>query len=84
MKYILILAIAATSATGCSTLNRDDYSPGTADKDEFTRDAAKCEMIASQSSHSGGMGGVAGSLSQRDTYDRVFDPCMRSKGYIKK
>lgn len=70
--------------TSCSTLKVTDYDQGAAPQDQFEREAAACEMEASRSQSMDGMGGLAGITSYYESYDRVFDPCMRSKGYKKK
>lgn len=61
-----------------------DYDPAQAPAERFARDSAECEMVAAQSQNTGGLPGAWGVLTFREKRNRVYDPCMRAKGYPRK
>lgn len=81
MKKLIVFTLLLSS---CSTLKSKDYEQGSIPQDQFDKDSASCEMEAAKNQSSDGMSGMAGIASLSETYDKVFDPCMRSKGYKKK
>jgi len=58
-----------------------DYRRGKATLEQFEMDGAACEMAGEQRRSMDGMGGLAGIAQYHGSFDRVFDACMRSKGY---
>lgn len=80
MKKLILLSLVLI---GCSTLKVQDYNRGQTPESQFQREAADCEMKGEQSRTNGGYGGIAGSSEYLESFNRVFDACMRSKGYSK-
>ena len=69
---------------GCSSFSEetsDAFAPGTASPEQFSRDSAACEMSAGGRQSMDGMGGMAGIAQYYASYNKVYDPCMRAKGY---
>lgn len=66
--------------TAC-TYDAADYAhPGT-ETAAFQKDAAACEADAYAAQNTSGMGGLGGVVSMSESYNNVYDACMRSKGY---
>jgi hypothetical protein len=78
------LVLVALSMSACGTLSHKDYDRGPAEESQFMKDSAQCEMEAERSRSSRGYGGLTGAAYMKETYDKIYDPCMRSKGYQKK
>ena len=68
----VLLLLAGCASTGA------DYK-GAPDSD-----VAACELESEKSRTGGGYGGAIGVASYYESYNRVFDACMRSKGYAKR
>lgn len=83
MRSIAILALAV-SLVACASQPAGDYLIGDALPETFEQQAADCEMRAEQSRTMYGMGGFAGIAAYYGSYNRVFDACMRAKGFHRK
>lgn len=86
MKFAIVLVLVF-AICGCSSFsNRTiaDYDPMTASQKQFAMDSAWCEMEGEKSRTMDGMGGLAGIASHYESFNRVYDACMRSKGYPRK
>ncbi len=86
-KSILISLISIASLSGCtsfSNLDSSAFDKGAIPDKQFTTESAQCEMEGEKSRTMGGMGGLAGTSSYYETFNRVYDACMRSKGYTRK
>lgn len=77
-------AVLALLLAGCATAGPANYEPGKVAPEQFARDSAACEMAAAQSQTMGGYTGAMAVASYYDSYNRVYDPCMRAKGYARK
>lgn len=75
--------LLAAALAACATLGHDDYDRART-LDQFARDSAECEMLAAESRNAGGLTGALGFFAFLDKRDRVYDPCMRAKGYARK
>jgi len=70
--FAAIIALS-TAVSGCSTLQ---YDQGSVSPAQFEKDKAFCEMEANKT--------VAGREDAHgEIYGSVYDPCMRSKGYVR-
>jgi hypothetical protein len=79
----LAIVVLAAVLAGCASYKAGDYRHTDPDE-QFARESAGCEMAGEQSRTSGGYGGLTGVASRSESYNRVFDACMRSKGYTRK
>ncbi len=80
----VIFGLSVLVLAGCasfSELRSEMYEQGGTSDNIFDRDSADCEMKGAENQSVGGMGGLAGVASYYETYNRVYDACMRSKGY---
>lgn len=80
-RHACLYAIAAATS-GCATFTdykADQYGQGVND-----REAAACEMQAEQSRTNHGYDGLIGSGYMHESFNRVYDACMRAKGYQRK
>jgi uncharacterized protein YceK len=88
MKFTILTVLAHSFAiSGCSSFsNRTsaDYDPVSATQQQFAMDSAWCELEGEKSRSTDGMGGLAGIASHYESFNRVYDACMRSKGYPRK
>jgi hypothetical protein len=86
-KSILASFITITMLSGCasfSNLDSSAFEKGNTLEKQFITDSAQCEMEGEKSRTMGGMGGLAGIASYHETFNRVYDACMRAKGYARK
>ena len=77
-------ALLALALAGCGSFTyrtTEQYDPGGASAELYQREGAQCEMAAYQSRSSQGFGGLAGAANMVDSFNTVFDACMRAKGY---
>lgn len=79
----VVVSLALSSLAGCASYKAGDYRHADSDE-QFARESAACEMAGEQSRTTGGYGGLTGIASRSESYGRVFDACMRSKGYTRK
>ncbi len=80
---ILFLIFLANAA--CTTLKPKHYNPPrnlSAQQQPLLE--AECEQVGAQNQSTNGLQGLAGTLEYTASYDRAFDACMRSKGFVKK
>lgn len=71
------------SLTGCASAPIA-YEKADVSADQQTADSAACEMEGEKNRTFGGMGGLAGIVTYNESFNRVYDACMRSKGYAAK
>lgn len=86
MKKIILATVVLLTLSACATtLKKEQYSRGDANESEFNKQAAQCEMESHRSKNSGGYGpgSTMEMVSKRNSYNEVFDACMRSKGFSK-
>ena len=76
--------IATTGCASLSNLDSEAFQQGDIQKKQFITDSAQCEMEGEKNRTMGGLGGLAGVMSSYETFNRVYDACMRSKGYSRK
>jgi hypothetical protein len=72
----LLPALGLIFLFGCASASIDNYDRGGAAADQFERDGAACEMESIRAKAAQQDGWVAQSLGRK-----MFDACMRSKGY---
>lgn len=65
--------------TGCTTIAAKDFDHGSSSDQQFAKDAAGCEMVGDE--HRSVDIALWGAPV---SYNRLFDECMRSKGYARK
>lgn len=78
--------MAVFTLSGCATtLKKEQYSRGDMSAQEFSKQAAQCEMESLRSKNTGGYApdSAMAEVSKRNSYNEVFDSCMRSKGFSK-
>ena len=73
--------LVLTSCTSFSELKSDMYMQAQSSNEKFSRESADCEMKGANKQTMGGMGGLAGIASHYESYNKVYDACMRSKGF---
>lgn len=77
MNRILIL-VGITLLSGCaSALTKHDYARGPSSDQQFDKDSAACELEATE--HRKNV-----TNWEREGFNAIYDPCMRSKGYARK
>ena len=84
---IFMSFLSITALSGCasfSNLDSSAFEKGDIPDKQFTTESAQCEMEGEKSRSVGGMGGLAGMASYYETFNRVYDACMRAKGYNRK
>lgn len=83
--WIAILLVAILSACASfSDFRAEHYDRRDTPESQFIKDSTACELEGEKNRSTGGMGGLAGVASYHETFNRVFDACMRSKGYARK
>ena len=73
----ILYTLAFLALSSCAHTAADYYREGVTEED-LAKDSAACEMAAE--SHANG----AGAFVRSGIYNKMFDPCMRSKGYKRK
>jgi hypothetical protein len=79
----LCLCVAVIVA-GCSSVgahSANDYEPGSVPMPKFTKDSAVCERQAEADQKNIGLGPL--DVTQ-NTFNRMYDACMRASGYAPK
>lgn len=76
--------VAALLVAGCASHAPPVFDRGPTPPDIFARESAACEMSGESSRTTGGLPGIFGAMSYEDSFNRVYDACMRSKGYTRK
>jgi hypothetical protein len=77
--------LAALFVAGCAHKPVEgDYIRGDTPATQFIRDAAGCELMAETGHSSQGYDGLTGVVALNNSYARIYDACMRSKGYPRK
>lgn len=80
----ILLAVLLSACASFSNFRAEDYDRRDTPESQFVKDSAACELEGEKSRSTGSMGGMAGVASYYETFNRVFDACMRSKGYRRK
>ena len=80
MRFLFLIFLFFT---GCAS-QQLAFRSGDTPKKQFRMDVADCEMKGEQNRSTDGMGGLAGILAYDESFERVYDACMRSKGYEKR
>ena len=75
----LVLAVAACTSMNARTTA--DYDQGSVTTPQFNRDFAACEKQAEASAKEFGYGPYD---PTHGAYNRMFDMCMRTSGYLRK
>lgn len=86
-NLILMSFVSITVLSGCasfSNLDSSAFQKGNIPDKQFIADSAQCEMEGEKSRNTSGMGGLAGITSYYETFNRVYDACMRAKSYTRK
>lgn len=73
------VALAACAAT--PALTAEDYDPGSTPRARFLDNAHMCEQQAEADHKRFGMGPMD---PTHGTFNRMYDACMRSSGYVRK
>lgn len=76
LPYAISLMLA-----GCAGGSQSDFQQGAAALDQFNRDSAECELRGEENRTAGGYYGLIGVASYSESYAKVYDACMRAKGY---
>ena len=86
MRSLAILS-ALLLLTACASFRSQtssDFDRGNTPIDQFTRESAACEADGEKRRSMDGLGGLAGIAQMYGSFNRVYDACMRSKGYTRK
>lgn len=84
MRGYLLTAAALALAACAGNLRADSFDPGAAPPAQFQRDSALCEMEGEKNRSTGGYGGLIAVSLYYETFNKVYDACMRSKGYARR
>ena len=57
------------------------FERGDKSEAQFTKDHAECEFEGEKARTTGGMGGLAGAAEHEESFARVFNACMKARGY---
>lgn len=68
--------------TAC-TYDAAQYAHPGVEEAAFQREAAACEADAYGNQSSSGLLGLGGMVSMTESFNNVYDACMRSKGYAR-
>jgi hypothetical protein len=80
-----IAVLLAIFLAGCAHKPVEgDYVRGDTPPAQFSKDAAGCELVAETGQSSQGAGGLTGAVALSSSYAKIYDACMRSKGYPRK
>jgi len=83
-QFPLAAAAAALALAGCASyaeLTADDYDPGPTPRAQYLNNAHMCAQQAEADQKKFGMGPMD---PTNGTYNRMYDACMRSSGYVRK
>jgi hypothetical protein len=82
-RLLPVAALAALAAACAANELRtaDQYDPGSTPRAQFLREAANCEKQAELDQKNLGLGPYD---PAQQTYNRMFDACMRASGYARK
>lgn len=82
-----LVAVVLVAAGGCASMSSrtaDEYDRGDVPERQFQMQAAACEAYAESGRNTGGQGGLTGAAFYYETFNKVYDACMRSKGFARK
>ncbi len=79
LLYAIVWLAGAVLLASCSTVTADNFNQGDASEQRFRQDTAACEMVGDE--HRSVDIALWGNPV---SYNRLFDECMRSKGYTRK
>lgn len=74
MRPVILIALLLT---GCASTAKEYAGSG----QQFDQDAAFCEFEGEKSRSGGGYDAMIGGIYYTESFNRVFDACMRMKGY---
>jgi hypothetical protein len=84
MIIVIIFTVLSSSCASFSNLDSSAFARGDVPDRQLVMESAQCEMEGEKSRSMQGMGGLAGIASHYETFNRVYDACMRAKGYMRK
>lgn len=61
-----------------------EFARGDRSESEYTQDKADCELEGEKARTTGGYGGVAAAVSSEESFARVYNACMKARGYEKR
>lgn len=80
MRSALLLSFLLLTAC---TYDAAQYAHPGVEEAAFQREAAACEADAYGNQNSAGLLGLGGMVSMTESFNNVYDACMRSKGYAR-
>lgn len=83
-RHVLLVAAVAMATTACSSMKAytaDDYDRGGATSEKYYKDSRACDKQAEAHGTEHGFGPYD---PTNGAYNRMYDACMRSSGYIRK
>lgn len=73
------VTLAAALLVGCA--GPKEFERGQATEAQFTRDQAECELEGEKHRSAGGYGGLAAVAEFEESFARVYNACMKARGY---